>query len=97
MSNPTTTAAGGKKASIPNTKGRVGQSRSVAGSKSCTLKALMSRRNGATISQLQNKLDWQPHTIRAAISRLRKAGVTIDLDRSGKSPRYRIISHGSHQ
>ncbi|SHK57610.1 Protein of unknown function [Shimia gijangensis] len=65
--------------------------------KSGELCKLLSRRSGATVAQLQSKLDWQPHTIRAAISRLRKAGVTIDLDRSGRSPRYRIVSHGADQ
>ena len=63
-----------------------------AGSKSkkARLVWLLGRPRGATIGQLQKALDWQPHTIRAAISRLRKDGTEITLDRSGKTPAYRI-------
>lgn len=60
--------------------------------KSDNLSKLLSRRNGATVAQIQKQLDWQPHTIRAAISRLRSSGLTIDLDRSGKVARYRVVS-----
>lgn len=56
---------------------------------------LLSSRSGATVAQLQRQLDWQPHRIRAAISRLRSAGVAIELDRSGKVARYRIAFGGS--
>jgi len=63
--------------------------------KSGDLRKLLSRRSGATLIQLQRQLDWQPHSIRAAISRLRSAGVPIELDRSGKAARYRITSGGS--
>ena len=63
-----------------------------AGSKSkkARLVGLLGRPRGATIGQLQKALDWQPHTIRAAISRLKKDGTEITLDRSGKTPAYRI-------
>ncbi|SLN54789.1 hypothetical protein PEL8287_02943 [Roseovarius litorisediminis] len=61
-------------------------------SKSDKLSKLLLRQNGATVAQLQKQLGWQPHTIRAAISRLRSSGLTIDLDRSGKVARYRVVS-----
>jgi predicted ArsR family transcriptional regulator len=60
--------------------------------KSDNLCTLLSRRNGATVAQIQKQLGWQPHTIRAAISRLRSSGLSIDLDRSGRQPRYRAVS-----
>jgi DNA-binding transcriptional regulator PaaX len=60
-------------------------------SKSDLLHKLLSRRNGATVAQLQKQLGWQPHTVRAAISRLRSSGASIELDRSGKVARYRVI------
>ncbi|MFC6637711.1 DUF3489 domain-containing protein [Sulfitobacter sp. JBTF-M27] len=63
----------------------------IGGSKAATMHKLLSRRNGATVVQLQKQLDWQPHTVRAAISRLRSSGVSIELDRSGKVARYRVI------
>jgi predicted ArsR family transcriptional regulator len=61
-------------------------------SKSDTLRRLLSRRHGATVAQIQKQLGWQPHTVRAAISRLRSSGLSIDFDRSGKVARYRAAS-----
>ena len=58
------------------------------------LLSLLSRRHGATVAQVQQRLGWQPHTVRAAISRLRTSGLTIELDRSGKVPRYRSVVGG---
>ena len=60
-------------------------------SKRARLEGLLNRTRGATIGQLQRALGWQPHTIRAAISRLRKSGAEVSLDRNGKTPSYRII------
>lgn len=55
------------------------------------LRKLLTRRTGATAAQLQKRLGWQSHTIRAAISRLRSSGVPVELDRSGSVARYRIM------
>jgi predicted ArsR family transcriptional regulator len=63
-------------------------------SKMDILHSLLSRRHGATVAQVQQRLGWQPHTVRAAISRLRASGLTIELDRSGKVPRYRSVVRG---
>lgn len=41
------------------------------------LATLISRKSGASIEILQTQLGWQPHTIRAEISRLRKSGLTV--------------------
>ncbi len=60
--------------------------------KADTLRKMLSRRNGATSAQIQKQLSWQPHTVRAAISRLRSSGLSIDLDRSGRVARYRVVS-----
>ncbi|SMX25758.1 DUF3489 domain-containing protein [Boseongicola aestuarii] len=54
------------------------------------LEAMLRRPRGATQEQLENSLEWQPHTIRAAISRLRKSGAEVLLDRSRRTPTYRI-------
>ncbi|SHK47134.1 Protein of unknown function [Shimia gijangensis] len=56
------------------------------------LRKLVSRPNGVTVTQIQKRLVWQPHTIRAAISRLRSSGLPIALDRSGRAARYRVVS-----
>ncbi len=63
-------------------------------SKKDQLLALLSRSSGATVSQLGKHLAWQPHTIRAAISRLRSDGRSIVLDGSGKETRYRMADSG---
>ena len=60
--------------------------------KSEILRKLVSRPNGVTVAQIQKRLVWQPHTIRAAISRLRSSGLPIALDRSGRGARYRVVS-----
>lgn len=49
-----------------------------------TVLKLISRKSGATIEQIEKVTDWQPHTVRAAISRLRKRGMTITLSRTAK-------------
>jgi len=60
--------------------------------KSDTLRRLLSRRHGATVAQLQKQLGWQPHTVRAAILRLRSSGLSLELNWSGKVARYRAVS-----
>ncbi|MEM6408881.1 MAG: DUF3489 domain-containing protein, partial [Pseudomonadota bacterium] len=35
---------------------------------------LLGRKSGASIAQIQKAFGWQPHTVRAAISTLRKSG-----------------------
>ena len=61
-------------------------------SKTARLEAMLRRQKGATQKQLEASLGWQPHTVRAAISRLRKAGAEVTLDRSARTPTYRIDS-----
>lgn len=45
--------------------------------KSETLRAMLARRQGATIAALAKATGWQPHSLRAALSGLRKAGYEI--------------------
>jgi hypothetical protein len=55
---------------------------------------LLKARSGRDIAALSAALSWQPHTTRAALSRLRKAGYPIDKLPPGKQggARYRISS-----
>ncbi|WP_018147820.1 DUF3489 domain-containing protein [Henriciella marina] len=42
---------------------------------------------GQTLKQLSTLLAWQPHTVRAAMTRLRKRGYVIDrIEKTDKSP-----------
>jgi hypothetical protein len=60
-------------------------------SKKATIEALVQRKEGAVIADLMAATGWQEHSIRAALTRLRKAGHTISRmqDDSGAT-RYRI-------
>ncbi len=61
--------------------------------KTTILRKLLSRRSGADLAALQSATGWQPHSVRAALSGLRKAGYTIDRAnpvRAGNGPIYRI-------
>ena len=48
---------------------------------------------GADIATISTKLGWQTHTVRAALTGLRKAGYEITAEKpgQGKSARYRIV------
>ena len=59
-------------------------------SKKARLAAMLRRPRGATQNQLEKALGWQPHSVRAAISQLRKGGAEVTLDRSARTPTYRI-------
>lgn len=49
------------------------------------LQLALSRKAGASSLVLEHKLGWQKHTIRAAISRLRKAGADIATEKNTKT------------
>ena len=57
--------------------------------------SLLGRAQGATLTALIEATGWQRHSLRAALSGLRKQGHTIERDatKSGES-RYRIASSG---
>ena len=59
------------------------------GSKKAQLIQMLNRSSGARIGTIENKLSWQPHTIRAEISRLRKQGYLVACASSAKGPVYR--------
>ena len=62
--------------------------------KSDRLIRLLKARSGCNIAALSSKLGWQPHSTRAALSRLRAAGHAIEKLPPGKHGgfRYRIAS-----
>ena len=63
-----------------------------AKAKKTRLREMLARKRGASIAQIEKTLAWQPHTIRAAISRFRKSGIKVLLDRSVSPPVYRIVT-----
>ncbi|MEO0883009.1 MAG: DUF3489 domain-containing protein [Pseudomonadota bacterium] len=54
------------------------------GSKLATLATALKGR-GTTIAKLSDALDWQPHTVRAAMTRLRQRGYVITRTQSKKT------------
>ncbi len=61
--------------------------------KSTMLREMLQARAGASLSRLCETTGWQKHSVRAALSGLRKAGYAIerqDPKKPGGEARYRI-------
>ena len=61
--------------------------------KAAILRRLLSRKAGADLAALQSATGWQPHSVRAGLSGLRKAGFIIDRTdaaKPGGAATYRI-------
>ncbi len=54
------------------------------GTKMAGVVGLLEREHGATLTELIAATDWLPHTVRAALTGLRKRGFAVTLDRSNK-------------
>ena len=61
--------------------------------KSAQLVKMLATKRGVDVATVGAKFGWQPHTTRAALSGLRKAGHTVvrDTPAHGKPARYRIV------
>ena len=59
--------------------------------KTATVIKLLKRRNGATLNQLTEATCWQAHTVRAALTGLKKKGHAIDRLKENGVSRYRIV------
>jgi hypothetical protein len=54
---------------------------------------LLARSRGATLADLTAATAWQPHTVRAHLTRLRKAGHSLErLERKSGPDAYHIVS-----
>lgn len=60
-------------------------------SKSAAVSKLLCRARGATVAEMQAATGWQPHSVRAFLSGLRKVGRTLDKEerKSGETS-YRL-------
>lgn len=59
--------------------------------KTNTVMALLDRDKGATLAELIEATDWLSHTIRAALTGLRKKGHVIERTKRGEETCYRIV------
>lgn len=65
---------------------------STAGTKQALVVVLLCREGGATLDELVTETGWQPHTTRAALTRLRQKGITISRSmEDGRGSVYRIV------
>jgi Protein of unknown function (DUF3489) len=62
------------------------------GSKTATVVALLQRKNGATLAEIQEKMGWQAHTVRGFMAgAMKKAGHTVESFKpEGGERTYRI-------
>ena len=61
-------------------------------SKRAQLRARLESKGGARLKDLETALGWQPHTVRAAISGLRKAGHDVTRETGSDGAVYRIFA-----
>ena len=66
-----------------------------AGSKQALVIEMLGRRSGATLDALVEATGWLPHTTRAALTRLRKRGFSIERTHEGDASVYRIVGTAS--
>jgi hypothetical protein len=63
--------------------------------KAATIEEMLRARRGASIAELGNATGWQDHSVRAALSGLRKAGYAVERRapaKPGAAARYRITA-----
>ena len=93
MSNkPIKTAAA---TSIPAGADRQPSARSTARApktKMAQILALLRRKRGASMRDLTVRTGWQVHSIRAALTGLRKCGAIIERQSEATGSRYRIVA-----
>jgi len=61
--------------------------------KRAQLVKLLRRKTGADVPAISEKMGWQPHSTRAALTGLRKAGFELEATKpeKGGPSRYRIV------
>ncbi len=62
------------------------------GTKQALLIDLLKRKRGATIAEARDATGWQSHSLRAAITGLRKQGFLIERSKNGGVSHYRIVA-----
>ncbi len=62
------------------------------GTKQALLIELLKRKRGATIAEARDATGWQSHSLRAAITGLRKQGFLIERSKNGEVSHYRIVA-----
>ena len=88
---------GGRKNAV-NGKASLSENRGQAsGTRKAQLIALLSRKGGVRISAISERLGWQPHTVRAAISGLRKQGFDIATSKTSATKGSKTSPSGARE
>jgi DNA-binding MarR family transcriptional regulator len=73
-----------------------GQPQPPTPTKAAQVLKLLARSRGATLADLTTATRWQPHTVRAHLTRLRKAGHTLErLERKTGPDAYHLVGKPS--
>lgn len=62
-------------------------------SKPALIRSRLEANGGATLAELVDATGWQPHSIRAAMTGLRKQGLTIEKTPVDGITRFAIVAH----
>ncbi len=62
----------------------------ISQTKSALVQKMLRAKQGASVAQICKATDWPAHTLRAFLSRLRKAGETIEREDADGGSRYRL-------
>ncbi len=62
------------------------------GSKAATLLEMLQRKDGATLDEMTERTGWQSHSVRAAMTGLRKKGYVIEKRQTGNTTAWFIGS-----
>ena len=99
LKKPTVKASASRSAKLPRRSNRLAPELSnvvVAPVRHITkreqLAAMLVRDEGATLDQMIAATGWLPHTTRAALTGLRKAGYAIDSDKIDGVRTYRMVT-----
>lgn len=67
----------------------------VKSTKIATILKLLSRPKGASIMELQKAVGWKDHSIRAALTGLRKKGLDVQRDKNAKGVTVYRVTKGA--
>ncbi len=73
-------------------KGRTSPPAVRPGTKQALMIDLLKRKKGATIEKIVVATGWQVHSVRAAITGLRKQGFRVERSKKGEVSHYRIVA-----
>lgn len=93
FNDPHTGEAAGKSENWPERNARGRHRKPAIPTKSAHMSKLLRRPRGATIAELCVATEWQPHSVRALLSGLRKKGARLvrETRKSGEGS-YRIVA-----